>query len=1057
MIRLFADLFRIRLLAATLAILNGMLYCANVAAQAPFAHKFTHLDINNGLASNHVSAILQDRKGFIWIASTALQRYDGSNLITVASFDRIPGSIYYDDICLCEDKKGRIWMGTPDNIRIYDPVTTRMRVVKTLNSGATSEGLQCSNILEDQQGDIWASTDDGLLKYDTSTQSFRKAIRIPEVYRSQIQDAIMEDEKGNIWFSGEDGLFILSKDRKQLYHHGNNPEHLPVLNIRRSFKRFYTDPAHNIWLAARGGYAYRYDPATMRLDSFYFTNKGQENRVPIFDISAGPEGRVWVATETNGIFRFNPQAQKFDLNIQADNADPQALHYDYEANCMMSDREGHLWIGTDHGVNILSLHSQSFHVLDQRTKFSQSKARLPSAEVTGIFQGSNGYVYIGYWGKGFACLSPNMDLLGTFNNKSGPPDSSIPEERSLVWTFAELHDGTIVIGQENGNLSLFDPITRKFKKHLQHPALHLQTPLVLLPQYDTTVWIGLYKKGLACWNPATNRFSQYQALLDSLQRPTSVMDIVPYQDSLLWLATSTSGLLLFNPHNNQLTERYTFKWKNRKTGNVTCLLRYNDSLLLAGTDQGLWIFNLHTRKSHPILNHNQLFNEWVLGMEKDKTKDIWLTTQYGFYKLSMDNQLLETFVQGDDIIDNNRKVRRQVLQLQNGQLLIGASDYVLSLDPHDLKKAPPPPDVTILNLRVMDSMVLIGAAMAENKPVELHHRQNFISIEFKSLQYHQEKIKYYYQLEGVDEKWVIADASLIAKYTNLPPGNYTFRVKSANSTGTYSDDITMLKINIRPAFWQTGWFRLLALALAVALIYFYVRLRISIVRRDARQRASIQQEIAQLEMKALRAQMNPHFIFNALNSIQIFMMKNETESAQAYLSRFAKLIRNVLDNSQLNHISVVKEVSMLENYMELEKLRFTDQFEYSIIVDPQLEADLVEIPTMIVQPFVENAIWHGLVHKKEKGRLTIRFWEEPGRILCTVEDNGVGREKSAAIKQMQGERHRSRGLQITRDRLVIYNSRFHVEAGFEIEDLYQEDGSPAGTRVTLWFPQELDK
>ncbi|MFB6457439.1 two-component regulator propeller domain-containing protein [Chitinophaga sp. Hz27] len=1046
------------------AVVSLLLCCCIVfrlQAQTSVPHKFTHLDISDGLASNHVSAIMQDHKGFIWIASTALQRYDGTNLITVANFDKVPGSIYYDDICLCEDKKGRIWMGTPENIRVYDPVTTKVTTLKMADNNQLPEGLECSKIIQDHKGTIWASTRNGLFLYDEPSASFQKATILPEPIRAEIQDGILEDEQGNLWLGGRDGIYLLNSNHTQLYHSGNNPQHLPIFDIHHSIKKFYTDPHHNIWIAARGGNVFKYNPTNHHLDSFFFrpppgAMKLATDKDPIFDVSADVEENIWVATEHGGLFRYNYRTQKFDLNISGNNNDPQGLHYNYEANCLINDREGQLWIGTDHGVNILSLYSQTFHQLDATTTFPTTNKRLPAAEVTGIFQSTNGNVYIGYWGKGFAVLNADLQLINTY--AAGPEGNAttIPEERGLVWTFAEMKDGTVLVGQENGNLSLYDPRQHRFTRHLHDAALYDQTLLNILPVDDTTVWIGLYKRGLASWNPQRNTFRNYKTLLDSLHKPTSVMDIEAGRDGRLWLATSNTGLVLFKPSTDQVLQQITFKWNNKTYTNVTSILRQNDSTLLVGTDHGLWIFNTRSFHYEPYLVNRQLFNEWILCLQDDDQHNIWLTTQYGFYKLQSRTGMLLSFVQGADIIDNNRKVRKRILQLKNGMMMVGASDHVVTFDPGSLLVAPPPPDVTILNLRAMDSTIQVEGALRENQPVQLSYRQNFITIEFKSLQYHPEKINYYYKLEGMDEKWVNAEGLLTARYTNLPPGDYTFRVKAANATSTFSDHITELHIRIQPAFWQTNWFRFLALMLAVALVYFYFRLRISLIRKEAKHRNSIQQKIAQLEMNALRAQMNPHFIFNALNSIQIFMMKNETESAQAYLSRFAKLIRNVLDNSQLNNISISKEVSMLENYMELEKLRFTDQFEYKINIAPELDADMVQMPTMIVQPFVENAIWHGLVHKKDKGRVTISFKEVSERVLCTIEDNGVGREKSARIKQLQGLQHSSKGLQITRDRLSIFSSKFDVEAGFEIEDLYDESGYPTGTKVTLWFPVELN-
>ncbi|MFY0253557.1 two-component regulator propeller domain-containing protein [Chitinophaga sp. 30R24] len=1037
--------------------------CLPVAqAQQPgnAAYSFTHLDISNGLASNHVSAIMQDRRGFIWIASTALQRYDGANLVTVASFDRVPGSIYYDDICLCEDKKGRIWMGTPDNIRVYDPVTDKIKALGVSGKAIRPEGLQCSQIIQDRAGVIWATTLDGLLCFNESTFNFQKAAMIPEADRMQMTDAIMEDEAGQLWISGKNGMYILDARRKELYCRRNNPMRLPILDIDNSFKKFYRDLHHHqVWMAGRHGRLYCYDQHTHKLRDYTFKTPADKvfgkdgvGNDAIFDLITDITQKVWVATEKGGIFRYNRPRDRFDLNINANNTDEKGLHYIYEANCFLSDREGHLWIGTDYGVNIISLHNNTFRIFDSRTTFPGTPEKLPAAEVTGIYQATNGNVYVGYWGKGFSWLTPNLDLIRNYVHDGDGPDITLPEERGLVWSFAELKDGTILVGQENGNLSLFDPAKGKFVQHLSSPLLFEQTLLHLQPQYDTTVWIGLYKRGLASWNPQCNTFQYFNELTDSLKRPVSVMDIVPQGDTILWLGTSGAGLISFNPHQRRITRSELFEWHTHCYGNITCLLPYNDSLLLAGTDHGLWVYNTRKHTSRPLKINNQLFDQWVLSMAKGEPGSIWLTTQYGFYRYFLLDDRLETFIQGDDIIDNTRKVRRCIITQRNGDLLVGASDHVVSFNPSSLRVAPPPPDVTIVNLKALDSIILIQAALRDSVPVTLSYKQNFISIEFKSLQYHQEKMRYYYQLEGVDENWVHTDNILVAKYTNLPPGNYLFRVRAVNTAGTFSDHISTLQIFIKPAFWQTGWFKLLCLLAAASLVYLYFRLRISGIKKEAKQREAMQQQIAQLEMKALRAQMNPHFIFNALNSIQIFMMKSETEQALSYLSRFAKLIRHVLDNSQLNHTTVAQEVSVLENYMELEKLRLTDEFEYTIQIDPSLDANMIEIPTMIIQPFVENAIWHGLVHEKGKGRLVIKFKKVNDRILCTIEDNGIGREKAAAMQRANKPRHQSRGLQITRDRLSLYNSRFNVDACFDIEDLVDEGGKAKGTRVNIWFP-----
>ncbi|WP_295121995.1 sensor histidine kinase [uncultured Chitinophaga sp.] len=1029
------------------------LYIPAKAQQSPNAYTFKHLTMQDGLASNHVSAILQDHKGFIWIASTALQRYDGSNFITIADYNRVPGSIYYEDICLMEDRRGRIWAGTPDNIRMYDPAFAREQIIPVQLEGDELEGLSCYNLMEDHDGEIWATTRAGLFWLDAANNRFRQHPALPDSIASQMRSAIAEDAHGNLWISGLRQLFLFSKNRKTVYSSTNNPDQLAVLNIPSSAKKILPDHRGQLWISSRNSVLYRYQPITNQLQEYTFPHPEKQNiAVRPYDITLDIDRNIWVGTEHNGIFRYDSTANKFTEHIFGNNKDELGLHYDYEVNCFLNDRDGHLWVGTDLGVNILSLHSQSFTRLDHRSNVALNGATLPRSEVTDIFQSSTGDVFIGYWGQGIAWMDNTFQLKKNVRYHDKDPLHGLVEEHSLVWSINELKNGHIVIGQENGMLSVLDPQKGTFAHH--HPnEFGDQTVLKIYPDNDTSVWIGLYKRGLAEWNPVNGKVSLYNTVLETLHRSTSVMDIEPQGDSLLWLATSTGGILLFNKNTNKIDRHIVF-WQNGLDSirNISCLYLVSDTMMLAGTDHGLFIYNSRSNTYEPLKVNDSFFDEWVLSLKGSRYNGIWLTTQYGFYRFDTRRRALISFVQNDDIIDNSRKVRRRIALLNDGRIMTGASDHVLAFDPLRLVTSPPPPDVTITGFRVLDNAMIIDSLISNDQPITLSYRQNFISIEFKSLQYHHERLRYYYKLDGVDERWVNAQGLLSARYTNLAPGDYTFRVRSINTAGVFSENMTTLNIVVQPAFWQTWWFRSLLILFGLSLIYGYFQARLYLVKRDEKKRAAFQQQIAQLEMKALRAQMNPHFIFNSLNSIQTFMMKNETEQALSYLGRFARLIRNVLDHSQLNNISIAKELDMLENYLELEKLRLADQFTYQVVIDPELDVDYMEIPSMIIQPFLENAIWHGLLHKSGKGLLILSFHIVNDRILCTIEDNGVGREAAIAMKQGNGQKHASKGLQITRDRLSLYNSRFDMDASFDIEDLKDEHEKATGTRVNLWLP-----
>jgi LytS/YehU family sensor histidine kinase len=221
---------------------------------------------------------------------------------------------------------------------------------------------------------------------------------------------------------------------------------------------------------------------------------------------------------------------------------------------------------------------------------------------------------------------------------------------------------------------------------------------------------------------------------------------------------------------------------------------------------------------------------------------------------------------------------------------------------------------------------------------------------------------------------------------------------------------------------------------------------------NARTKAEFQQQAAELEMQALRAQMNPHFIFNSLNSINRFILQNNSEQASEYLIKFSKLVRLILQNSQLSLISLESELESLELYLELEALRLENRFEYKITLATDLDVFALKVPTLIIQPYAENAIWHGLTHKEEKGYLEIKVSEEDGYLFIRITDNGIGRHKSALLSNAYGIRKKSLGSKITADRIAMQGNG----PGVMINDLVSPEGNSMGTEVIIKIPVNYD-
>lgn len=284
-------------------------------------------------------------------------------------------------------------------------------------------------------------------------------------------------------------------------------------------------------------------------------------------------------------------------------------------------------------------------------------------------------------------------------------------------------------------------------------------------------------------------------------------------------------------------------------------------------------------------------------------------------------------------------------------------------------------------------------------------------------------------------------------FNSLNPGRYTVEVKAANNSGLWSAPL-QYRFDISPPFWNTWWFHSLAGLVLLLAIYWLFRRRI----KTFKDKAAIEQQLAELESKALRAQMNPHFIFNSLNAIQELIVTQNVEAAYDYLSKFSKLLRLVLNHSEKPAIPLADELVMLQLYLELESLRFRKSFSYDIHTDAALDAESVLVPPLLLQPFIENAVWHGLMLKEGEKRIELGIKQVDSQIVCTIEDNGIGRKKAGEIKaQKIGAQHfESKGLKLSRQRIELLETAGR-KGTVEIEDLY-ESSLASGTRVSIHLP-----
>lgn len=308
-----------------------------------------------------------------------------------------------------------------------------------------------------------------------------------------------------------------------------------------------------------------------------------------------------------------------------------------------------------------------------------------------------------------------------------------------------------------------------------------------------------------------------------------------------------------------------------------------------------------------------------------------------------------------------------------------------------------------------------------------------------------EPLVYRHRLTGLDDNWTYTLNKEI-QYTSLDHGHYTFEVQVRNLDGSWSQNVQRINFIIHPPYWATWWFIGLCVLVGLAIITLIFRWQLNRVNRVN----ALKNQMFQFQQRALAARINPHFIYNAMNSIQGFVLQNDSSKASYYLERFGGLIRKVLNLSSSELVTLNEEVETLEKYLSLESIRLKSGFEFEFIIAPDLDKDYVKLPPMIIQPYLENAIWHGFRDLERKGKLMISFTEESDSLRCVVEDNGVGREQS--LRKKENTSHQSQGMNTTDQRLELLSKVYKAPFRVSVVDLYEESGEARGTRIIIDLP-----
>jgi cbb3-type cytochrome oxidase subunit 3 len=462
------------------------------------------------------------------------------------------------------------------------------------------------------------------------------------------------------------------------------------------------------------------------------------------------------------------------------------------------------------------------------------------------------------------------------------------------------------------------------------------------------------------------------------------------------------------------------------------LYQYDGIIYASAKSNGILLFRNGEiiRQLNPMINNKpcEVFKLIVMG------EHIYANTAQGIVILDMTGRVLlqlnKTFgVSANKIFD---------FDWIEGKLWISHSLGIQKLDPAQLKHDSGKPLLNLAFVKVNDREVANLNAIESYSSAE---RKFHFTLSCPTLR-NRESIRYHYKLIGYDPDWIVSgfeDNQIV--YNALAPGDFTFVAKAENQ-GVFSDTISY-SFYIPAPIYSRWWFTLLAAGIIIAVLYLMFRRQLKVQRR----KANMINELNQSRLTAIQSQMNPHFIFNSLNSIQDLVLKGDIDNSYTFITKFSSLIRRTLDYSEKDFIEFAEEIKLLELYLSLEKLRFGDDLHYML---DTASIENILVPPMLIQPFIENALTHGLLHKDGRKEITIRF-HHTDKLTCIIEDNGIGRGKSKEIQKRQRADHQSFSVEALNKRFSILKDHHKGESGFFYEDLFEGD-IPTGTRVTLFIP-----
>lgn len=660
-----------------------------------------------------------------------------------------------------------------------------------------------------------------------------------------------------------------------------------------------------------------------------------------------------------------------------------------------------LLIGTYDGHGVMRQRDGAWEVI----KAPRSSEDDRAVRVNGLLIASDGTVWM--------TTRDGPMMMGREGSEFRP---LFPDQR--FWTAGLYEDakGRIWIGTGNSGVLIRDPRTKQ-DRWLKHdpddPNSLISNSTIRAFGEDELgrMWIGT-RHGLSVYDEAAERFLNFGADASEKQgfRTPFVYSIARDSRKRMWLSLASGGLCQVEVDRSG---RMTMEVHDQRRGidpDRTLFMQIDDQDRIWAVDKGV----------------------------------LMLDTRTGAYK---------HFGRADGLLDPPDG-DSPLMVTSDGRLVIGISDQaelqVFGID--DLLRSPRPAPIEFLGIGTRNGDLLPGRNARSDARFMVAYADLPLYIEFSAIDLTRAHAhRYEYRMDGLDEGWRNIGVDRSLRFASLEPGDYVLHVRSAIG-GSALDNERTIRFTIVPPWYRTAWARIAMVLIVATGILVLFRMKLHAVRMEEQRKSDFQKKLAEVEMHALRAQMNPHFLFNSLNSIKYYAMTKSPRETADYLGKFAMLIRRILQNSREDLVPLKDELEALRLYVEIESMRLEDKFDHVIRVAESIDTETVLVPPMLMQPYVENAIWHGLMNREDRGALSVDITEVDDELHVVIEDNGVGRKKAEELKNAQGQRERSFGMRITAERMELSAKTLGLGLRSRVDDLVDASGAAVGTRVILNIP-----